>query len=379
MAAETKNVFIETEVFDHHWLDFNSPKLKRLVRLAAAGELKLILTEVTLNEIESHIAKTASESVKQIASFRKVNRVVRDIIGTDKLVELGALTEAEVLKCLKGELRQFLKDSQATIVNVDGAKPSEVFKRYFRNQAPFNKANKKSEFPDAFAASALEEWCKKRDHEKLYIVSGDDDWKRLSDETENFIHVGRLDELLEKFADSEVVTYLKETINNDNEGLLAALKGEFDNGNAYFYVDDSVIDGEMEDIEDLDITIDEANVIEAKDGKATVGLLCSINVTLLVSGMDGDSMWRDPDDGSLHSVWTARGSVQRDLEMEATIEVSYDPKKPHEIKIETATFQDKDIAISVEEGELETQYDERDGEDESDCELEDWSDDNELQ
>lgn len=378
MAADTKNVFVETEVFDHHWLDFSSPRLKRLVRLAAADELNLILTDVTLHELEAHIAETASESVKQIASFRKVNRVVRDVIGTDKLAELGSLTEKDVLSRLKGELRQFLDSSKATIVNVDNAKPSDVFKKYFRNQPPFNKAKKKAEFPDAFAASALEAWCKERPRKKLYIVSGDDDWQRLSAEIEDFIHVGRLDELLEKFADSEAVTYLKETINNENEDLLAALRREFDNGNVYFYVDDSVIDGEVEDTEDLDITIDEANVIEAKDGKATVGLLCSINVTLSVSGMDEDSMWRDPDDDSLHSVWTAHGSVQRDIEMEATVEVSYDPKSPHEIKIESATFQDKGIEISVEEGELETQYDERDEEEEPDWEPEDLSDDDET-
>lgn len=357
MAAESRHVFIDTEVFDHHQLDFSSPRLRRLVRLADAGELKLILTDVTLGEIESHLDDTAAASAKQISNFRKINRVVRDVIGPEKLAEMAALTKDELVRRLRKELRQFLREAKADVVTVDGTRPSEVFKRYFRCQAPFNKGKKKSEFPDAFAGAALQAWCNGPPTRKLYILSGDEDWKRLCDETEEFIYLGRLDELLEKFADSEAVTYLRETINSENEELIALLKKEIEGGNVYIHVDDSVMDGEVNEVEDLEIEVDDANVIEAKDGKAIVGLFCRVHMTLNVSGMDPDSMWRDPDDGSFHSVWTASGSVEREIDMEATVEVLYDVRAPQKISIKSVSFQQTDIGISVGEGELTPNYD----------------------
>ena len=52
MPATTKNVFLDTEIFDRHNLDVFSPHFKRLIRLAEAEELRLILTDVSEKERE---------------------------------------------------------------------------------------------------------------------------------------------------------------------------------------------------------------------------------------------------------------------------------------------------------------------------------------
>jgi hypothetical protein len=49
-----------------------------------------------------------------------------------------------------------------------------VLDDYFEQRPPFSE-KKKSEFPDAFAAAALEAWCKKKS-EKILVISGDGDW-----------------------------------------------------------------------------------------------------------------------------------------------------------------------------------------------------------
>lgn len=356
MSPETTNVFIDTEVFDRHKLDFNSPQMRRIIRLATANEMKLILTDVTIGEIKSHINKTAAASASQLSQLRRINRVVRDVIGEEKLSEMSAFTEDVLTSRLKENLNKFLTETKAEVVTIDDARPSDVFRKYFHTQAPFSSGKKKSEFSDAFAGAALEAWCKEASEEKLFIVSGDDDWKQLCDTTDPFIYVNKLDELLEKFADSEAVTYVQELLQDESDVLIARLKEKIDEGSVYFYLDDSIVDGEVDEVENVDIDID-GHVIVAEDGKATLGLFCRVQVTLSVSGMDSDSMWRDPDTGSIHSVWIARGSVEREIEMEATVQISYDQKTPDKITINDISFQDDGVCVGVDESELSTDYD----------------------
>src|SRR5205823_5999161 len=50
-SAVTPYVFLDTEVFRTHQLDFQSPNIRRLVRLAVEGPLRLLLTTVTKGEV----------------------------------------------------------------------------------------------------------------------------------------------------------------------------------------------------------------------------------------------------------------------------------------------------------------------------------------
>ena len=50
-SAVTPYVFLDTEVFRTHQLDLQSPNIRRLVRLAVEGPLRLLLTTVTKGEV----------------------------------------------------------------------------------------------------------------------------------------------------------------------------------------------------------------------------------------------------------------------------------------------------------------------------------------
>ena len=352
MPAETTAVFLDTEVFDHHNLDIASPNFKRLIRLAAADELELVLTDVTVAEVRSHLDAFAKSAFKQITDYRKVNRVVKNFITADTLEGMEKLTEMELAQRFQGELDKFVNATGAQILSVNRVSPSEIFERYFQAKAPFNDKNKKVEFPDAFAGATLQAWCRSPPGRKIYIVSGDSDWRRLSQETDEFIFVKALDQLLELFADAEVVTCIKEAINHMMVEVLKRLTERVQSGDIFFFVDDSASDGEVVDIEDVDIAIEDLHVVEAKGGVASLTLRCNVKVTLAVTADDPDSSYRDPDDGDFYSVWSVSGSVERELEMDATVDVTYDVNNPHAIAITSVSFQDKGVSISVEEDEL---------------------------
>jgi hypothetical protein len=362
MPLDTKFVFLDTQVFDQHHLDFQSPKLMRLRRLAMAEELSLIETDVTISEVRSHIPDSAHKTVKQISDFDKLTRIAKEVISQEDAQGVKKVPEEAVVQRLQEDLAKFLLVSGAQVLPIDSVSPATIFRKYFEAEPPFDDKSKKVEFPDAFAAAALESWCAAERDRKLYIVSGDGDWRRLCTRVNSFIYVKQLDQLLELFADAELAAELKEAIRGRSEELIAFVKDEIEGGKIYFYVDESAIDGWVDNIENVDVDIADIYVVEAAEGAATLTLAFDVKVELFVTADDPDSQYSDPDTHELRSVYSASGTVERELELEATVELTYERGDPIRITIQKTFVEEEGIEIGIEEGELSTDYDDEEDE-----------------
>ena len=76
-SAETPNVFLDTEVFRAHQLDFQSPNIRRLVRLAVEGPVRLLLTMVTKGEVLDDLKERARDAIKQLKEVRRLSSTMR--------------------------------------------------------------------------------------------------------------------------------------------------------------------------------------------------------------------------------------------------------------------------------------------------------------
>lgn len=361
MSAETKSVFLDTEPFKALALDFSSNNLKRLIRLAKEGELQLILTDVTEQEIRNHIDDYAKKAFKQIRDCQKTARIVKNLLTPECFKALSSIDEERLRGEMQSEFSRFLQAAAAQILLIDHVSPKAVFEKYFRSQPPFSESgNKKCEFPDAFAAAALQAWCETVPGRKLYVVSRDRDWERTCKETTSFIHVGELNELLEKYADVEVVADLKKAIRRKSGDVISFVKEKIEDGHVYFYVDDSVLEGEVDSVEVVDAEIADVHVVEATEGVAALNVAYNVTVTLFITADDPNSSYRDPDDGERRSVWKVNGSVEREIEMDATVDIAYDMKDPTAIRIKCISIPEEGVCISVDEDELSPNYDDDD-------------------
>lgn len=72
----------------------------------------------------------------------------------------------------------YFSSANATWLKIDEIDLNDVISRYFGGCPPFGKSKKKSEFPDAFNASMLQQYANKES--EVYIVSGDSDFLYLS-------------------------------------------------------------------------------------------------------------------------------------------------------------------------------------------------------
>lgn len=344
-TAVTPNVFIDTEVFDHHSRDFQSANLRVLRRLGASGEINLILTEITEHEVRAHIDSDARDAFKRLKNYKRMSQAVKRILPDPKLEPQD---EETIRKDLQKEFEEFIRDAKFTILSVDDVPAGPIFKNYFAQKPPFGDKNKKSEFPDAFAVAALEGWCEKK-FEKMYVVSGDPDWKRACKDNSDLVYVERLDELLEKFGDSVQVTAVKEALSKVREDVVEFIEQE--TYNLDLFVSDNLVDAELDDVQ-IDVQVGEFHVVEANNGKAIVSVPCTLNINADVAAMDPNSMWTDPDTGELKSVWHLRGSVEHETERDATMEVTYDENNTDTVGFKNVRLEDRSVEIDVEESAL---------------------------
>lgn len=298
-SALTPNVFIDTEVFDRQGLNFASPNFMRLIRLATGDKVKLFLTTVTQEEIKRHLDEHATRAFKQISDCRRALRIVKRMLPPQTIAALEAVDEGAIRTYLHRDFTAFIDNTRTEVLSIDDVSPDAVFRKYFEQEPPFGDKQKKNEFPDAFACAALQAWCAKTTS-RMYVVSGDLDWKRVCVKDQALIHLDHLDHLLERFADSVVVTAIKD--------FLAAKKGEIEKlindeaDNLDYYVSDNLIDGEYDDLE-VNTEVEEFHVVEAADGHAVVTAFCNLGIQVSITADDPDSMWTDPDTRELKSVW----------------------------------------------------------------------------
>lgn len=361
-SAATKNVFIDTEVFDCHQLALDAPSFRRLIRLAAEGDVRLLLTTVTEREIRAHIGQHAEKAYKQVETYRRILSTAREVITPEMHAALSGATAEQFHQSLLQAFDKFLADTKTTILSVDGVSPEAILKDYFECNPPFGEGDKKSEFPDAFAAAVLKDWAEQQG-ESIFIVSADKDWRRVCQEEPRFIHQGQLGELLEKFSDAEVVSFLREGFSGRLDEVKALLE-EAARGDIYYFSGDGV-EPEIEEADDVDITIDDFHIIEAEDGEATVSLACTLHYAVTVVDSDQNSGYTDPDDGDRRYVYRRKGSVEGDVELEAKVTLQYDPEDPAELTFEAVSFARHDVEVFFEDSDL-TEYADEDDFDEGD-------------
>jgi hypothetical protein len=181
--------------------------LARLRQFCGTG-VRLLMSDVVLNEVELHMAKGASDSLAQLEkSLKAVGgswNVSREARGEAKKALIGAETPREHAS---RRVNGFVERNECIIVKAEEhASIEELMRRYFSFQPPFaERESKKNEFPDALAVMSLNAWAEQNDT-KILVVSNDDDWVRYCEGTSRLIVIRGLAEALALFnANAEVV------------------------------------------------------------------------------------------------------------------------------------------------------------------------------
>lgn len=165
-------ISIDTCIFKKAKFGLEFGNLKQLSQFKAT-DVKLVMTDVVLREIRSHMVRDAVDAKGELTrALRTVGAtwaVERDKREKAAITLFAEMSEAEMVDA---RIEGFKKATGAAIAKCSELEMFEkVLNLYFAEEPPFERREqKKAEFPDAFMLVALEHWAKERRTSVLLVT-----------------------------------------------------------------------------------------------------------------------------------------------------------------------------------------------------------------
>ena len=194
VGLETRNIFLDAEVFRSNGHSLNTKIMKVLGDYLADEIFVLHTTDVTLREVSSQVRAMESDLTN------RANKVVKDLTRWNnryrsahhRLPVSDPLSEPAQPSSAYHDFEWILRhDWKAREHSAANLPIGPVLDQYFSRQAPFDKKGSK-EFPDAIALLALQKWCASA-QESIYVVSRDKAVQRAAEERDHLIAIDSLD------------------------------------------------------------------------------------------------------------------------------------------------------------------------------------------
>jgi predicted nucleic acid-binding protein len=187
------SLYIDTQVFYQQSLRFNTKACTKLTTTFSKGGLRLLIPAIMERELLRHFATQAKEVAKKVKNAHKAYP-----IDNLALVELPSQAELTT-KCIEEMNRQwssfkehFVVENLPIVGNLE-----DVIDWYFDIRPPFSE-KKKSEFPDAFIISTLDQYHKQH-HANIAVISEDGDFSRACASRRYISYFSDLEKYIEAF------------------------------------------------------------------------------------------------------------------------------------------------------------------------------------
>jgi hypothetical protein len=265
------NVFLDTEFFKGNSLDFNNKTFQALKTNVAAGHIHVVSTLITRREVERHVGLHAEELSKKLEQFRK-DPVIRNSKEPAFAAWRNVLPQEKIQAELLAQLNAIWRELDIKTLPTDKVDTKAIFDDYFNTQPPFGPGKKKSEFPDAFAAHALRDWCASNS-EKLHVVGRDGDWKALCESVPEFEHVTELAEILSRFPDPEIAKAVRAWLTANDADVRERISRE---AQQFQFIRWARQGTPIDYLNITKIRMDAKYVIQVEGGSATVEIPCLV-------------------------------------------------------------------------------------------------------
>jgi hypothetical protein len=269
------HVFLDTEVFVHKNFDFGGALFQRLERARTSGLVDLYVTSVTDRETEAKIAEAVNDAATAQRKFQKEARILRNLSEPAFTGLFEEFDTDELTKQLLSQYEQFKKRVNVEVVpNADDAL-DQVLDRYFQRKPPFGEGKKKHEFPDAFAITALESWCRDEEIEEMHVVSSDPDMQSACYEVGLFVHVASLEKMLELITEKEtgLLQLGEQVLARNAEQITQEIAKQFPM--LGFFLADQ--EGDIVEVEADHVEIEESSLVDVVDDEMTFRITVEVS------------------------------------------------------------------------------------------------------
>lgn len=334
-------IFIDTSIFEsNNFLE--SKRIKEVYKLAEKGNIKIVLPELTYDEIINRISKNILEASQRFKKYRNDTRVLRNVDSLSDKFELFDHEKAqnEFVKKLETQFHQ----SNVEIVEYPTLNIKDIFRSYFEKRFPFGSGGKKSEFPDAFALKSIELWAEENDLKVLAFSKDNDMLNYISPhleiikdfdlwlsnkikEIEGKYHQKRLDEI------DNIIKNKSERI---QEEVVNWVKDQLDDISKYYEYSNYL---EVHDLSIVDVKtdIEDYNITNISEDLISVELKMYLNYKVEIIIDDEDYMIKDYDTKEWLFMESKPVLIDeiRYIDVELVFEIEPDDETVYEPEIET--------------------------------------------
>src|SRR5437899_2958476 len=127
---KTRNVFLDTQVFDAETFYVGTRKLAQLRELAAHGKIHLVTTEVTIDECKNRILKLVNEARNLMSANKRQFNVLRNASALNFAFSNDWKPD-EATREIAEKFDAFLKDAKVTVCPLAGVSIETLFSNYF--------------------------------------------------------------------------------------------------------------------------------------------------------------------------------------------------------------------------------------------------------
>lgn len=272
MELKSRLLFVDTNIFEEKNFQFLTHSLGALKVLIDAGEIRLLITEVTKGEVKSHMRKKSLAAVSQIKAIKKNAMILRNLPGIPAHGIFSDIAAKDIEKGLQEAFDAFLESDSIETISVDGVLPSYVFERYFSLKPPFAEGEKEKEFADAFVLKALNDLSSDRQH-VIHVISNDKDMMRFAAEHPRLIYSSSIDEYIDAVNKSvliEPAEFAEKALDKVRPDLMNLIHEKLKDMDDEFKLDGW--DSELASVEFHNIELVKANLISVDDQECTYDL-----------------------------------------------------------------------------------------------------------
>ena len=210
---EPIKVFIDTNIFDGLHYDFSEDtRILHLTKLINENKVKLLISDVVIGEVKSHIKKNIENFMSALSkvlkkplkdqgyeSWNTGSQAMKILRNTDKhsllnTINLALRNKDEMLTTALLQFDNFISNNNVEVIDSNGIDVTSILTDYFEFNLPFEKKkDKRNEFPDAFMMAKIKKYAK--EHGAVCVVSNDNSFNSISSknitifkELKDFLH-----------------------------------------------------------------------------------------------------------------------------------------------------------------------------------------------
>jgi len=333
-------IFIDTSIFEsNNFLE--SKRIKEVYKLGERGDIKIVLPELTYDEIVNRISKNILEASQKFNKYRNDTRVLRNVDSlSDKFEQFDNNNiQKEFIEKLEN---QFAK-SNIEIVDYPTLNIKDIFRSYFEKKIPFGSGGKKSEFPDAFALKSIELWAKEN-YVKVLAFSKDNDMINY-----NSTHLEIIEDfdywLSNKIKEIEGkhqkrLYEIEDFIKNKSDGIqqdVADWVNDQLNDDTKYYEYSNYLEIHNLSIIEVKTDVEDYYITNVSEEYISVELTMRVNYKVAIIIGNEDNMIKDYDTKEWLFIETKELLIDeiRDLDIELVFEIEPDDETIYRPKIET--------------------------------------------